>query len=77
MDPYQQLFIDNDTNVPYAIGAVLCEHILRKAGKEGLFNVLASGADPWPMLAEFGVQKAEIGALIRHELELPILVMDW
>lgn len=76
LDPYQQLFIDTDTNVPYAIGAVICEHILRKAGKEGLFNVLASGADPWPMLAEFGVQKAEIGALIRHELELPILVLE-
>jgi len=73
---HEQYFIDNDTNVPYAIGAVICEHVLRKAGKDGLFNVMASGTDPWPALAGYGVVKSELGKLVRAELELPMLELS-
>ncbi|MBK9419655.1 MAG: hypothetical protein IPN44_01215 [Flavobacteriales bacterium] len=73
---YNQFFIDKDTNVPYAIGAVLCAHILRRAGKEGLFKVMASGTDPWPALAELGVVKSELGTLVRAELELPVMEVE-
>ena len=73
---YDQFFIDKDTNVPYAIGAVVCAHILRKAGKEGLFKVMASGTDPWPALAELGVVKSELGTLVRTELELPVMEVE-
>ena len=76
INPYEQLFINKDTNVPYAIGAVVCEHLLRKAGKNGLFKVMASGKDPWPALAEFGVVQAELGTLVRAELELPVVGVE-
>ena len=73
---YDQFFINKETNVPYAIGAVVCEHILRIAGKDGLFKVMASGMDPWPALVEFGVVKVDLGALVRNELDLPMLVLE-
>ncbi len=73
---YDQFFINIDTNVPYAIGAVVCEHILRQAGKDGLFKVMASGIDPWPALAELGVIKADLGTLVRKELELPVVGVE-
>ncbi len=73
---YDQFFINKETNVPYAIGAVVCEHILRIAGKDGLFKVMASGTDPWPALVEFGVVKVDLGALVRNELDLPMLVLE-
>lgn len=73
---YEQFFINKDTNMPYAIGAVVCEHVLRNAGREGLFKVMASCKKPWPALAEFGVVQAELGTLVRAELELPVVGVE-
>ena len=45
---YDRDDIDEYTSVPYMIGALLCERVLRTSGKAGLFNVLAAGAASWP-----------------------------
>ena len=62
--------IDVDTSVPYVIGAVLCERILRRDGKEGLFQVMSEGVDPWPALAHYGITPETLTGELRKELML-------
>lgn len=61
--------IYEDTSVPYVIGAVLCERILRRDGEAGLFQVMAEGADPWPALARYGITPETLTRELRKELE--------
>lgn len=63
--------IAGHTSVPYVIGALLCERILRTDGKQGLFKVFAAGADPWPALVVYGITPETLTAELRKELELP------
>ncbi len=68
---YAQDDIDEDTDVPYMIGALLCERILRKDGKAGLFKVMASGDDLWPALVDQGITQENLTEELRQELQLP------
>ena len=69
-------YINEDTSVPYVIGAVLCEHILRRDGKEGLLQVMSEGVDPWPALLRYGITPETLTAELRKELEqAPIIVL--
>jgi hypothetical protein len=63
-------YINEHTSVPYIIGAVLCEHILRRDGKEGLFQVMSEGVDPWPALQRYGITPETLTAELRKELML-------
>lgn len=63
-------YINEDTSVPYVIGAVLCERILRRDGKQGLFRVMSDGEDPWPALARYGITPETLTAELRKELML-------
>ncbi|MFZ1686595.1 MAG: hypothetical protein WAU70_04190, partial [Flavobacteriales bacterium] len=63
-------YINEDTSVPYVIGAVLCEHILRRDGKEGLLQVMSEGVDPWPALAHYGITPETLTMELRKELML-------
>lgn len=63
-------YINEDTSVPYVIGAVLCERILRRGGKEGLFQVMSEGVDPWPALARYGITPETLTQELRKELML-------
>lgn len=65
---YMQDDIAEDTNVPYMIGALLCERILRTAGKERLFHTFATGRDLWPSLAEYGITPDNLTDELRQEL---------
>ena len=62
-------YINADTSVPYVIGAVLCEHILRRDGKAGLLQVMSEGVDPWPALQRYGVTPETLTGVLRKELE--------
>ena len=63
-------YINVDTSVPYVIGAVLCEHILRRDGKAGLLHVMSEGVDPWPALARYGITPETLTKELRKELML-------
>lgn len=62
-------FINADTSVPYIIGAVLCERILRRDGPEGLFQVMSEGEDPWPALQRYGLTPETLTSELRKVLE--------
>ena len=68
---YERDDIYTDTSVPYMIGGLICEHILRRDGREGLFKVMAAGTDPWPALAAYGITRDDLTDMLRVELQLP------
>lgn len=74
-NPYVRDDIFQDTRVPYVIGAVLCEHLVRREGKQGLFSVMASGPDPWPTLAVHGITRENLTDVIREELRSTPITM--
>lgn len=61
-------YLKEDTNIPYVIGALICEHILEEAGKVELFEIMSSKEDPWLRLAKFGLGKDEINRTLRERL---------
>jgi hypothetical protein len=69
LDPYVQHYIQEHTNMTYALGAVLCEHILRTAGKDALFHAMSAGPELWPALEVIGVKQEDLDTIITEELE--------
>lgn len=61
--------INGETSVPYMIGALLCDRILRTDGKAGLFKAFAAGEDPWPALAAYGITPETLTVELRMELK--------
>lgn len=72
VDPYRSVTIGADTNLPYTVGAVIVEHVLRTFGKERLFSLFAT-ADVWGALAQVDIHQAELKGLLQAELAKPPL----
>ncbi|MFK8055871.1 MAG: hypothetical protein AB8F78_07100 [Saprospiraceae bacterium] len=64
LNPYQSQYIEEDTSIPYAIGAALCDKILKEHGKAVLFEALAEGKDPWVFLEGLGIDKGALRDVI-------------
>ncbi len=60
------------TSVPYMIGALLCERIIRTEGKDALLKAMAASDDHWVVLRPFGITPEDLTAMVREELEKPI-----
>ncbi|QXP78851.1 MULTISPECIES: hypothetical protein [Winogradskyella] len=60
LQPYERFYIDNETPIPYMIGALICERTLRKYGKEGLMNLLGSEKELWDNLNDYGLTKENL-----------------
>lgn len=60
------------TSVPYMIGALLCERIIRTEGKDALLKAMASSEDHWVVLRPFGITPENLTAALKEELEKPI-----
>ena len=60
LQPYERFYIDNETPIPYMIGALICERTLRKYGKEGLLNLLGSEKELWDNLNDYGLTKENL-----------------
>jgi hypothetical protein len=71
INTYQQELIDGETSVPYMVGALLCERILRSHGKAGLLQALGSGADLWKALEPFGIVRTNFNEVIRTTIRQP------
>ncbi|MFZ1691865.1 MAG: hypothetical protein WAT74_01600 [Flavobacteriales bacterium] len=70
-NPTVRFYINEDTSVPYAMGALLCERILVSAGKDALFALLTGGEDPWPALERHGITRKNLTAELRKQLLAP------
>lgn len=65
---YQRDDIAEHTSVPYMVGALLCERIVRTEGKKGLFRALAASGDIWTVLADHGIARDNLTDELRKEL---------
>jgi len=65
LNPYESQYIEEDTSIPYTIGAILCEVILEQHGKEVLFEALEQGKDPWAYLQDLGIEQRGLRKLLR------------
>lgn len=64
--------INGETSVPYMIGALLCERIIRTEGKDALLKAMAASEDHWAVLRPFGITPRNLTDVIKEELEKPI-----
>jgi hypothetical protein len=71
LNPYERLYIENETPIPYMIGALICERTYRIYGKEKLFDLLNSENDLIETLDEYGLTKKNITTELKKELKLP------
>lgn len=60
------------TSVPYMIGALLCERIIRVEGKDALLKAMVSSEDHWAALRPFRITPENLTAALKEELEKPI-----
>ena len=67
-NPYERLYIDNETPIPYMIGALICERTNRMYGKEKLFELLNSEKEIWDALSEVGLTKENLTTELKEEL---------
>lgn len=69
-NPYERLYIDGDTPIPYVVGGLICEKIIRDFGKDKLMSLLQRSAttDVWTLLAEVGINKQTIAGDLKSLL---------
>ncbi len=72
-DPYERLYYEHETPIPYLIGAVVCERILRLYGKEKLFKVFKSNKNVFDTLQMVGLTKENINKELVKETKLPLI----
>ncbi|MFK7758136.1 MAG: hypothetical protein AB8B53_14500 [Flavobacteriales bacterium] len=70
LNPYERLYIKNETPIPYMIGALICERVNRIYGKERLFELLRSNEDIWGILGDVGLTKENLTKELKKELKL-------
>lgn len=70
INPYERLYINDETSIPYMIGALICERTNRIYGKKGLFELLDTGDDLWLKLNDFGLTKENLTKELKKELKL-------
>ena len=70
LDPYERLYYQEETSIPYLTGALICEIIIKKHGKEKLLQIFQSKNDIWVELNKISLTKENLTAEIRKELEV-------
>ncbi len=70
-DPYERLYFEHETPIPYVFGALVCERTLRVYGKEKLFDLFRSNKNVFDTLKTVGLTKENINAELRKEIKLP------
>ena len=70
MAPFGQFYIDNETPVPYMVGALICERTYRLYGRERLITLLQSEAELWETLHDVGLNKENLDRELKKELLL-------
>lgn len=68
-EPYQRMYIYEETSLPYMVGAVLCELILKEYGKEKLFEMFQGDEDLWVSLDKLGITKENLDSELKFVLK--------
>ncbi|MBL7986253.1 MAG: hypothetical protein JNM91_14705 [Flavobacteriales bacterium] len=73
INTYLRELIDGETSLPYMVGALLCERILRTHGKAGLLQALGGGADVWKAAEPFGITRENMDEELRTMITQPMI----
>lgn len=68
LDPYERIYFEDETPVPYLIGALICERILRLHGKQKLMDLMKSGLSLAEILPQVGLTDNNINTELRSEI---------
>lgn len=75
VNPFEKLYYKkvNETSIPYALCALVCERTLRIYGKQKLFELFKSKeTDIFKTLNTVGLTKENINKELRNEINLPV-----
>lgn len=72
VDPYERLYFEIETSIPYLTSALICERTKRIYGKEKLLQILKSENDLWRTLEKVGLTRTNINEELRKEIKLPL-----
>ncbi len=68
-ESYQRKYINEETSIPYMVGALLCEVILKEYGKEKLFEFFQGNEDLWDNLNSIGITKKNLDYKLKFALK--------
>ena len=71
IDPYLRVYYQKETPIPYVLGGLICERVLRIYGKKKLFNLLKSNDNIWTILKEVELTPENIDTELKKEIRLP------
>ena len=72
VDPYERLYFETQTSIPYLSAALICERTNRLFGKQKLLQILKSGDELWKTLKSVGLTEDNINAELGRELQMPV-----
>ena len=72
-DPYERLYFENETSIPYLTSALICERTKRIYGKEKLLQILKSEDELWKTLKNVGLTKENLNEELNKEIKLPLI----
>lgn len=72
-DPYERLYFEDETSLPYLTAALILERAMRISGKEKLIEILKSEKELWVTLKSVGLTKENINEELRKEIKLPLI----
>lgn len=70
-DPYERIYFENETSIPYLTAALILERTFSIYGKDKLMEVLKSDKELWPTLKTVGLTKANINNELRKQIKRP------
>ncbi len=71
-DPYERLYFEDETSIPYLTAALICERTNRMYGKDKLLQLLKSKDEIWNILNTVGLTEENLNKELLKEIKRPI-----
>ena len=73
IDPYERLYFEGETSIPYLTAALILEHTKRVYGDKKIIELLKSEKEFWQALNLVGLTQENINEELRKEIKLPLI----
>ena len=73
IDPYERLYFEGETSIPYLTAALILERTKRVYGDRKIIELFKSENDFWQTLGLVGLTQQNINEELRKEIRLPLL----
>lgn len=70
LDPYERIYFEEETPIPYVAAALICERTIRLYGKQKLFEAFKNKKEIIEILKAFGLTNKNINQELRKELKI-------